>query len=131
MRKKGLIAACFLVAAVVYYVVYHSTKDYHRVEGELTRTKIIEIASSHLASLLEEASYLPEEYRDIRNYRFSIDRRNRVWIENFAMDFPMLEGRNYQAVKFIRKSSAPRIGPGARWICLDKNTGEVLVFSPL
>jgi hypothetical protein len=83
----------------------------------LTKKEIIQIAKN----FLEEKSG-----KQTSGLRLYYDNKNKVWNKYYAGYYPKLKGHNYQAVKFEQTGTLTQ-GGGPYWVCVDKETGEVLV----
>ena len=112
-----LIFLLVLLVVLLFWQQITQKVESNQMSMELTKTEIIQIARKALKD---------EVGLDVDQYKVTYDSDNKKWNKHYADRYSDLGGRNYQAVYFTPTDL--QIGGGPHWVCIDKQTGEVLQF---
>ena len=131
MEKKRSVGVILLI--LLFALSFTSCK-----QRELSKEEIIQIATVKAKGLgfnIEEMDILyDEENRALKEHLLRkgvsiYNRETKEWIPASSTtpeeEYPLLTGRNYQAVYFGPKVM---MKGGDLWIFIDKNTGEVITY---
>lgn len=70
--------------------------------------------------------------KDAGQYTTRFDGGNEEWNKYYLQYYPDLKGKNYQAIRLIKKQKewirTPTIGGGPNWMCIDRKTGQALAI---
>jgi hypothetical protein len=116
-KTKVLILGALVVSLCSVLWVYFVVWDYNETDGRLSKKELTEIANK----FFEENCHL-----DTNNCTVRFDRGNKTWNEYYAQRYPVLTGREYQAIECNVKRKQFMQGGGPYWVCIDTITGEVL-----
>ena len=120
---NGILGLCVIL--LLFYIVScsectdrNTQEVFNKMnEGKLTSQEIVQIASN----VIEERYSLKTS--ELKVY---YDKENKIWNKYYAKHYPNLIEYDYQAIRFNRTGTLT-IGGGPYWVCVDRETGEVLV----